>query len=140
MTKKDVPYEILKHTADVRLRVEGETLERLFSDALKGMMEILKTDIPIGQPGAKRQVSINAPDKTALLVDFLNEVLSLSQINKEAYPVVTFGELSETTLRGNLEGVRVNEFDEDIKAVTYHEAEIKKNPEGNWETILIFDI
>lgn len=135
-----MPYEVLKHTADVRLKVEGETLERLFSDALKGMMEILKTDILAGRPGTKRQISVSAPDKTALLVDFLNEVLSLSQINKEAYSVITFDEFSETSLGGNLEGVGVDEFDEDIKAVTYHEAEIKKNPAGNWETILIFDI
>jgi len=135
-----VPYEILKHTADVRLKVEGETLERLFSDALKGMMKILKTDIPAGRPGVKRQVSVNAPDKTALLVDFLNEILSLSQINKEIYPVIAFDELSETSLKGNLEGVGVDEFDEDIKAVTYHEAEVKMNNGGKWETMLVFDI
>lgn len=139
-----MPYEILKHTADVRLRVEGETLERLFSDALEGMMEIIKkSQVPIPNdqsPKVKRAVSVQAGDKTALLVDFLNEVLSLSQINKEVYPAVTFDELSETSLKGGLEGVEVGEFDEDIKAVTYHEAEIKKNPAGNWETILIFDI
>jgi len=29
---------------------------------------------------------------------------------------------------------------EDIKAVTYHEAEVKKKKDGIWETMLIFDI
>lgn len=135
-----MPYEILKHTADVRLRVEGETLERLFSNALKGMMEILKTDISTGQLGAKRQISVSAPDKTALLVDFLNEILSLAQTNKEIYPEVVLKKLSETEVEAELTSLPVEEFDEDIKAVTYHEAEIKRSPDGQWETMLVFDI
>jgi SHS2 domain-containing protein len=40
------------------------------------------------------------------------------------------------TIKGN----RVSYFDEDIKAVTYHEAAVKQNNEGQLETVIIFDI
>ena len=33
-----------------------------------------------------------------------------------------------------------NPFDEDIKAVTHHEANVFKNEHNNFETIIIFDI
>jgi SHS2 domain-containing protein len=135
-----VPYEILKHTADLRMRVWGETLESLFLDAAGGMMSIIKENPKSEIRNPKRNLSISASDRTALLVDFLNEILSLAQTNKEIYPKVTLKKLSETEAEAELTGVPVDGFDEDIKAVTYHEAEIKKNPAGNWETILIFDI
>ena len=34
----------------------------------------------------------------------------------------------------------VDAFDEDIKAVTYHEANIEENEEGVLQTTIIFDI
>lgn len=133
-------YEILKHTADLRMKVAGDTPEHLFAEAMRGMMSVLKADIPAGAPVRKREISLEARDLTALLVDFLNEVLSLAQINKEVFPNVAFGNLTETSLEAEIEGVGIEKFDEDIKAVTYHEAEVRKNAEGKWETMLVFDI
>ena len=74
-----------------------------------------------------------------LLIDFLNEALSLSQIHKEAYMVVRFSSFSETELEGELEG-KPAVFGEDIKAVTYHGAEIIKSNSGDYEIIILFDI
>jgi SHS2 domain-containing protein len=135
-----MPYEILKHTADLRMRVCADTLESLFLDAVKGMMSIMKKDLESEARNPKRNLSISAGDKTALLVDFLNEILALAQTNKEVYPTVILKKLSETEIEAELTSVPVDGFDEDIKAVTYHEAEIRKNSAGNWETILVFDI
>lgn len=135
-----MPYEILKHTADVRLRVKAGELRGLFAEALKGMMKIISPEFKEAEGEIKREVAVNSSDKTALLVDFLNEILALSQINGEVYAGVNFKEFSETKLRAELDGVKVKSFDEDVKAVTYHEADIKQNEKGEWETILIFDI
>ena len=135
-----MPYQILGHTADVRLRVEAETLEELFRDALLGMMAIVRPDYKKGKQHTTRIIALDAPDLTALLVDFLNEVLFQSHVNKEIYTDVTFAKFDEKSLEAKLEGIPVDEFDEDIKAVTYHEADVKKNKEGQWEITLIFDI
>lgn len=74
-------------------------------------------------------------DINSLLVDFLSEVLYQSQINKAVYHDVNFLKFSDPStgsrqaeLEAEILGDKVKSFDEDIKAVTYHELEIKKKP------------
>lgn len=135
-------YKLLSHTADVRLKVEGDTLEELFTAALEGMAEIVKKGICRKRqaPSLKQRILVSSPNITALLIDFLSEVLTLSHENKAVFCRAEFSKLATNELEAEISGLKVGEFDEDIKAVTYHEAEIKKNPQGNFETIIIFDI
>ncbi|MBI2451037.1 MAG: archease [Parcubacteria group bacterium] len=135
-----MPYEILEHTADLRMRVAGKTKEDFFSAALEGMMRVLAEKPPKFFEKKLRQVKIESPDLTSLLIDFLNEALSLAYINKEIYIKAVFKKLSETILEAELEGAAIDGFDEDIKAATYHEASAAQNEKGEWETVIIFDI
>ncbi len=122
------------------MRAWGDTLESLFLDAAKGLMSVLRRGVKSNKQKVKRNIKLQSADRTALLVDFLNEILSLAQTNKEIYSEVVLKKLSETEIEAELDGTPVENFDEDIKAVTYHEAEVKQNPEGQWETMLVFDI
>lgn len=133
-------YEIIGHTADLRMRVSGDSPEELFDSAVKGMMAVLKKEKPMKGKIVRRQIKVNSINFTALLVDFLNEVLSLIEIHKEIYTKVRFKKLEEKSVLAELEGVVQKSFDEDIKAVTYHEAQVKKNEKGVWETMLVFDV
>lgn len=135
-----MPYKFLPHTADVRLTVRGRSLEELFAEALRGMMEMVKPRAKTEKPMVRRSVALRANDATALLVDFLNNALLLSTLNKEIYTRAAFRELTETSLRGELTGGKVGAFDKDVKAVTYHEAAVKQNARGEWETTLVLDI
>ena len=75
-----------------------------------------------------------------MLVDFLNEVLYDAYANKAVFQAVEFEVFEKNKLKGKIFGYKVKKgFDKDIKAVTYHGAEIKKT-DGNFEVILIFDI
>lgn len=132
-------YEILEHTGDVRLKVSGETKEQLFQDAVKGMFGILKPKIE-DKVSKVRPVNIKSSDINALLVDFLSEVNYVRQVRKEAYEEVSFTRFSDTELQGELRGYAVEEFGEDIKAVTFHELNIQKNPQGLLETNIVFDV
>ena len=137
-----MPYQQLEHPTDIRLRVWGRNLAELFQDALLGMMQILKSQILNlkSQKLSERKIVVQSNDQTALLIDFLNEVLYQSQVNREIYTKIEFDKLTEKELQARLFGHGIAKFDEDIKAVTYHQAEIKKTPEGNYETIILFDI
>lgn len=135
-----MPYQILPHTADVRLRVKSETLPRLFIEALQGMTEIMKPLEEIKARPASRHLSLEAADSTVLLIDFLNEVLSIAEINREIYTDIVWQNFSEKSLAADLIGKTVSGFAKDIKAATYHEAEVRRNTRGNWETIIVFDI
>jgi len=141
-------YEILPHTADLRIRARGKTREELFLNALRGMSAVLQPlDAVRGRPAAvsrgggdvRREVKLSSPDSASLLIDFLSEALALSQINREVYTDVTFDELAEKSLRGTLIGLPVSGLEKDIKAVTYHGVEIRETDAG-YEATVIYDI
>ncbi len=133
-------YEILEHPADLKIRVFGETKESLFLNATIGMAENMKSEIKEPEEKIKREIKIKSPDLPALLVDFLNEVLYLSHTNKEIYGNIKFKKFSETQLEAELFGQKVERFNEDIKAATYHQLDIHQEEGGIWETTILFDI
>jgi len=135
-----MPYTILEHTADVRLLVEGGTLAELFAEALRGMMEVMKPEGKGDAAETQRRIHLESASRTALLVDFLNEALCLAQIHRELYATVTFQSISQTHLDVALQGRPAGSFGQDLKAVTYHEAEIREKAGGNLETMLVLDI
>ena len=136
-----MPYKILNHTADIKIHVKGSSLENLFTEAFNALMQIIGENSGLkNTKKITREVSISSLDTTSLLVDFLNEVLLLSQINKEIYNKCIIKNLSKNSLRAQIVGFSTNKFSKDIKAVTYHEANVKQSKNGFWETNLVFDI
>ncbi|MBI4319422.1 MAG: archease [Chloroflexi bacterium] len=136
-------FRIIAHTADVRVKVAASSLEELFTVSLEGMNQILKRNFckrKNGLPSTIHQIEISSADTTALLIDFLSEALTLSHIHGAIFCQVEFAELAAHSLTANLLGTQVKSFDEDIKAVSYHEAEIERNSRGNLQTNLVFDI
>jgi len=138
-------YKILPHVADVKIQAFSKTKEELFANAMAGMMEILKSQPAYrqGRPKADkvtRRIKIKSLDLDALLVDFLSEVLYLIQTNKEIYNEIKFTKFNDRELEGELSGNKVESFGEDIKAVTYHGLEIRKNKDGLYEATILFDI
>lgn len=137
-----VPYTIHPHTADIRLEVRGDSLRELFLAALAGMNEIIQpgfcqsaTDFPLAE-----EISETSPDITALLIDFLSEINTLSHVHNALFCICDFGELNETSLAATLRGVALDGFAEDIKAVTYHEAEVVRDEQGVYSSMIVFDI
>ena len=132
-------YEILQHTADVRLRVTASSLEELFADALRGLMAVMGAR-PVGAHSVRAEtIELDSVDLTALLVDFLNEALVRAVVSRSAFTGASFASLGETHLSATLASVPAASFDEEVKAVTYHEAEVRRSGEG-WTTMLVLDI
>lgn len=133
---------LIPHTGEMAIKVEADTLEGLFTAALQGMNKILKKDYKeeLDKHAITQEILLSSVDITSLLIDFLSEALTISSINKAIFPYIEFLELGETTLHAHLIGAKVDNFTTDIKAVTYHNAEVKKNDKGNFETMIVFDI
>ena len=131
----------LPHTADVRMRVTAPSLEKLFYQAVAGMNGILKEDFCPGAIPVKNGITLEltGTDHTAMLIDFLSEVLSLSYSEKSLFCDMEIV-LGEDRLWARLFGIPVGIFDEEIKAVTYHEARIDRNSDDEWEAFVLFDI
>jgi len=135
-----MPYEILEHTADVRVHVHAASLVELFSDAVQAMNEILDPTLPEQAKVVTAEISLEAPDVTALLIDFLNDVLLQTQLQRTTFRDIALHTFTDTSLRATLSGQRFASLGRDIKAVTWHEAEIRRNRNREWKTVIVFDI
>ncbi len=134
-------FTFMDHTADRRLKVKGDDLESLFIEGVKGLAYLLQVDMQkIHGASVKRTIDIEAPDTTSLLIDFLSEVLTYTHIDKSVYEKVQFEFLEPRHLKARIFGHRVEGFAEEVKAVTYHEAEVSQVENGTWESMVIFDI
>lgn len=133
------PYEILPHTADLRIRATGKTIEELFRNSLRGMSSVMQSEAGGQRSDVERKVVVASPDTPSLLIDFLAEALASAQVNREVYSDVEFAEFDDRHVRATLRGVPVESFEKDVKAVTYHGIEIKETDNG-YEATIIYDI
>ncbi len=125
------------------MRIYGKTIEELFQNAAEAMIEILSQSVNRrAQIAKKERIEIQSVDLNSLLVDFLSEILARSQINKSVYQVssVRCQALEKgAKLEAEIIGHPVEKFDEDIKAVTYEDLDIKQI-DNAWQTDLVLDI
>jgi len=128
-------FEILSHTADLKIRVYGKNEKELFKNSLIGMFQSMK---PISDKcrkennrvicsnfDKKRYIEAESSELELLLVDFLSEALYLSDVNNEAYLDVDISYLSQIKINAVLKGIAISGFEEsEIKAVTYNDLKI----------------
>jgi len=86
-----------------------------------------------------REIKIESLDRESLLVNFLSEALTLSDINEEVYLKVKFDKLTDKYLKAKLEGYKIKSRELEIKAVTWHNLKIEKKGD-HLEAIVLFDI
>ena len=133
-------YEVAQHIADVRLLVSAASVEELFAEAVRGMYAVMRGVPAPGAQPVQRTIAVDdSADRTALLVDFLNDVLHRTHVGREMFDRVTFTRFEDVSLTATLTGIAPASFDEDVKAVTYHEADVVVL-HGVWQTTLVFDI
>ena len=153
-------YEILEHVTDLKIRSFGRTKEELFLNAMSGMYEGAKYEVQDGK--IEREMKVSSPDLASLLVDFLSELLYLTEINREVYEQIQFKKFDDpSTLRqaqgrpefdrratssgqvkleGILIGKKLKRMGVLIKGVTYHDLEIHQRKDKTWEATVLFDI
>lgn len=145
-----VDFELLPHTADIKIRAYGTTKKELFRNALIGMFQAIHPIVPDCTVVNDRvicaalpechPIELHASDEESLLVDFLSEALYLSDVHDQAYLDATIDELTDTYIKATVCGVNVTGFEVvEIKAVTYHELVIHKD-DDTWHADIVFDI
>ena len=131
-------YDILEHSADLKIVAYGKDLKSLFGNALKGMFLSIEPEI-IFDDKVTRKIELSEEEQDLCLIDFLSEALYQSDVNNEAYFDVKFIKFEPREIVAELNGNAVKGFREEIKAVTYHGFEIKETNSG-LEAQIIFDI
>ena len=135
-------YEFFEHTADVGLRATGRTLDELFANAARGLVELLAEDSRI-EPGETRTVELSAPSVEALLCTWLTELLVWFGQDHFLPCGYAFDTLTQTNLRASVQGERFNSsrhvYGTEVKGVTRHQLQVT-HQDDHWEAQVIFDV
>lgn len=135
-------FIILDHPADIGIEAYGKTKRELFLNSATGLMSIIAGDSKIDRKETF-DISIHAIDEESLLVKWLSEILYFYDAKKFLTCDADFKFLNETSLIAKLYGENFtsekHELNIDVKAVTYHQLEIKKEKDL-WSCRVFFDI
>lgn len=151
-------FQIVEHTADLGIRVQGDSLEDLFEQAGRGLAVIIGIWSAAPDPGPQLQarpeqvsIDLQADDLGGLLVDWLGEIVYLSDVSTGVLTGVKadrvrLPEGSAATggcgVTGRLWlGQEAGEEAEGtaVKAITYHRLKVAATPDG-WTAEVYVDV
>ena len=131
-------FRELDHTADLAVEVWGEDFADLLAHAAESVFALQGLPAEAGKP-ARRKLKITAPDREALLVDWLNELLYLSEIQGELYNSFEIALASDMELSAIASGLRGRPTKRRIKAATFYDLRIVDSP-GRCAARIVFDV
>ncbi|HEY7416402.1 MAG TPA: archease [Ktedonobacteraceae bacterium] len=138
----DYPYEVFDHTADVGINAYGDTLAALFIHAAQGMESLMVPPEQV-RGTTSREITAQGHDLVSLLVEWLNELVYLFDTEHLLFCDFAVEAIDETHVVGRAFGepydVLRHDIGSAIKAVTWHEAAVKRTESG-YQARIIFDI
>jgi SHS2 domain-containing protein len=137
-------YKFIDHTADIAVELKADSIEELFIVSAKAFNEAV-TEFEAKDETGNLNFVLSSHSLETLLVSFLNE-LNFRLINKRKISVnINNVKITQNNENWNLQCIlQENDIDEEsikteIKSVTYHQIEIKKE-DGKYSTSIVFDI
>ena len=131
--------ELLEHIAEVELRIRAPSFAELAAEAGRAVarLELGRTPPPSGH--LHRDVVIRSPDREALLVDWLNELIWLAETERWVATEFEVNAATDTLLEARVRGVTVDEAPARIKAATFHGLKVAPAADG-LEAQVILDV
>ena len=135
-------YHLIDHTADFGIHVSGTSSKDLFANAAEALFDVI-TDIDSLTGYDSCHIEVSGEDWSDLMINWLREILYLWNGKERLVKSANITSLSENKLSAQ---VVFDPYDPDrhaikteIKAVTYHQIQVKLTPSG-WTARIIFDI
>ena len=139
-------YQEIEHTADRALQVWGNRLPDLFAGAARAMYSLMvNPSSPLEQSLDDlvatdwREVRLESLDREMLLVDWLNELLFLTEMEGLMFVDCRIESVTDTTLAARAGGVSAPVTGASIKAATFHNLKIVPDETG-WSALITFDV
>jgi SHS2 domain-containing protein len=139
-------YKFIDHTADIAFDVEADNLNELFIASAYAWRESISDDRSLTENNEK-SIKLEEDSLEILLVAFLSELNYLFQseswLMNSIHSVQIIKEINNWHLRAKILGSNFNrnqmKLKAEIKAITYHQMEIKEE-HGKFSTRIVFDI
>ena len=142
MTKTIPEYTMLDHTADLGVIITGSSLVDLFENAGRTLLHLMFKIRPDKKADLIR-ISISGNDLADLMNKWLSEILYLYAGDNLVVTGINIDSLSPASLNATLETSSFNpkfhKIIREIKAVTYHQIQVRKEG-GRWRAQVIIDL
>ncbi len=133
-------YKFLKHTADVKFRAFGKTIEESFENAALATTETMTKGTKIAEK-VKWKIDASGKDLPSLLYNFLEEFLFLLDVEdfllSKVIKIKIKGEELEAEVIGDL--ASKYKITNDVKAITYNEMFVRERA-GKWICQCVLDV
>jgi SHS2 domain-containing protein len=129
-------FRWIEHTAELELEIEAPSEAAVFAEALAAFAELVGDGS--GRSRA-REIEVEAGDRALLLVEWLNELVYLSEVERFVPERITSLELAEGKLRATVEGHR-GKPRQLVKAVTLHRLELRQDDKVGWRARVVLDV
>jgi len=139
-------YEFLEHVSDAYIAAYGKTLEEAFQNAAEAMFQTMIETRTVTL-ALEEIVTVEGSDREALLYNWLETLLLKFDIEGKVYSKFKVDKIEKkeggfalkATIRGELYNASKHKPKVDVKAVTYHQMEIKEH-KGGCELKFILDL
>jgi SHS2 domain-containing protein len=127
-----------EHTGELRIRIDAPTLPELFEEAGRALSEAMGAHRREGAPVSKK-IQVDSADREALLVDWLNELIFLSEAGKMYLREFEVELPSDRHLMATVSGVKAARLRNPVKAATFHGLTIVRRP-GGFTARVVLDV
>lgn len=136
--------ETFDHTADVGLRITGESLSDLFETAAGGVFDYIVVNRDEVRETETETVDLQAETAGDLLFSWLNELIFRSETRHRLYrsfhvQTAEDGRSLKATIQGEAIDATRHTLDHEVKAITYHGLDLHE-ANGRWHAEMILDI
>lgn len=131
-----------EHVGELELVVEAGSLAALFAEAARALAAVMgggrvlapNEAAPFVQP---ERVEIHATDRDALLAEWLNELVFLSETRKAVYPDAAIDAIGAHELIATVRGIRIEEVKTAVKGASLHGLRIEDSAGGCRATVVL---
>jgi SHS2 domain-containing protein len=129
------------HTGEVAIAIEASTVEEVFLEAARALAVLVLGEgaPPPPATGPALEVAVEAPDPAALLVEWLNELVYRTDVERAVFTEVAFTRLEDRALAATVRGVREAPLRLEVKAATLHQARLEAT-EGGYRAHVVLDV
>ena len=135
-------YEQTDHTADIGLKIFGNSLLNLFANAAYALCDTL-TDISKVRPVKKQTFCLQRDTTEELLVEWMGDLLYTFETEGLLFNRFNIISIDKNSLSAEAEGEFFNSaihtIKNGIKAVTYHKLKIEEK-NGLWLAEVVLDV
>ena len=132
-------FEFLEHTADIKIRTCGKSLDEIFQNFTLAVSEYLAKENKIRNKES-RKIKLKAENTESLLYDFLDHLIYLLDAKNFVVNKCKL-KIRNNELEGEVFGDKASNYEglDHIKAATYAEMYIKKKKSG-FEAQVVLDV